>query len=234
VVVWSLVYRIIVDERERRSGVPEALLHMNVPILVKRITVGDYILSESCAVERKKLRDFLKSIYDGRLFDQAKRLSEAYSVPVMIVEGNIEDLRADEKTYHQVLGALVSLSLKYGVHVFFSKDEEETAYVIFLLLKHLRSVAGAKGVVVHKKPKAYSTRERQLLVLQSLPGVGPKLAERLLKKFKTVRAVFTAPPHELLKVEGMDLKKVQNITKVLDKEYTVVEEVREKQERLFR
>ncbi|MCP8316034.1 MAG: hypothetical protein H3Z52_16305 [archaeon] len=40
-----------------------------------RCKVGDYILASDVAVERKTVLDSVYSIYDGRLFKQAKLLN---------------------------------------------------------------------------------------------------------------------------------------------------------------
>ena len=82
--------RIVVDERERKSGIPD-LLRRAGAIIDFALKVGDYVISPETAIERKT-QDLLNSIYDGRLFIQCSRLNEHYVKPVLIVEGNIVDL----------------------------------------------------------------------------------------------------------------------------------------------
>ena len=83
--------RVIVDEREKPSSVPDFLKKLGLQVEFKMLDVGDYIISPICAVERKSSRDFLKSLYSGRLYDQASRIKEDYEKAFFIIEGNFPD-----------------------------------------------------------------------------------------------------------------------------------------------
>jgi len=52
--------------------------------------------------------------------------------------------------------------------------------------------------------------------LQSLPGVGPDRAKRLLERFGTVRACFGASTEELMDVEGIGSKTAASIERVIN------------------
>jgi DNA excision repair protein ERCC-4 len=52
--------------------------------------------------------------------------------------------------------------------------------------------------------------------LQSLPGIGPDRAKRLLERFGTVRACFDASKTELQKVEGIGPKIAEAIDQVIN------------------
>lgn len=74
--------RVIIDEREKTSGVPDLLRELGLMVDTRMLEIGDYILPRY-AVERKGRRDFVRSLYSPRMFDQAHRLSEAYENPVL-------------------------------------------------------------------------------------------------------------------------------------------------------
>jgi ERCC4-type nuclease len=85
---------IIADDRESRSKVLKALQSMeNCRVEVKRVDAGDYVLSERCAASVKSsISDFCGSLSRGgaaavHLFDELKRLKDAYEVPVFILNG---------------------------------------------------------------------------------------------------------------------------------------------------
>jgi len=59
--------------------------------------------------------------------------------------------------------------------------------------------------------------------VQGLPGTGPKLADKLLQTFGSVRRVFTATRDELLGVEGFGEKRTEEISQFLDAPYLVGE-----------
>ena len=56
--------RIIIDERERKSGIPKLLQKIGINVEVKRLPIGDYIVSHETVVERKSISDFISSIFD--------------------------------------------------------------------------------------------------------------------------------------------------------------------------
>jgi len=78
---------IIVDHRERYSGISRLLVGLGAEITEEQLAVGDYILSDRMAVERKRATDFLDSLIKKRLFDQIGRLADAYQRPVLLIEG---------------------------------------------------------------------------------------------------------------------------------------------------
>jgi len=214
----SNTLRVLVDERERASGIPEALRSMGILVESRMLNVGDYIFSPECALERKSATDFVNSLYTGRLFDQASRLSEAYENPVMLVEGRLKSLLDTMHNPRAFWGALVTLSLANRIHVFFTEDADQSAEFIFTLARQMRFSA-SRGPVARGKPRLSTTRERQLYVVSSLPGVGIKLADRMLSWSGSVRKVFSASISELSLVSGIGRTKAETIASLLDTPY---------------
>ncbi len=75
-----------------------------------------------------------------------------------------------------------------------------------------------KGPFLKKIRKSGNIHDQQLSVLCSLPGVGEKLASRMLKKFGSPSNSFSAPITELSKIEGMGESRAQKIRNLLDME----------------
>lgn len=91
------------------------------------------------------------------------------------------------------------------------------------LAKKLREEESRKIAVKHK-PKIYTLRQKQLLVVQSLPKIGPERAEALLKRFGSVRRIFQASKREVLSVRGLGEKTVQAILELLETKYAGLEQ----------
>jgi len=214
----SMKFRIAVDERERPSGVPDLLKEFGLQIEYRILDVGDYVVSSECAVERKAERDFLKSLYSGRLFDQAHRLCETYDRPVLIVEAELPLFVKKMARPRVFWGALTTLALEYGLSVFFTVDAHQTADLIYTLTKH-RGFVRPRGPLIQKKPKAKDLEKTQLFLVSGLPGIGPKLADRALRRFGTVRRVFSASVAEISSVHGIGRIRAENMAKILDAHY---------------
>ena len=78
--------RVVIDVREFRSSLP-SLLHARSMIVVPcMLTVGDYVLTPTLAVERKSVRDLIGSLNNGRLYSQAETLTEHYKDAMLLIE----------------------------------------------------------------------------------------------------------------------------------------------------
>jgi len=214
----SMKFRVVVDEREKPSGVPKLLKEYGLQVEYKMLEVGDYVVSPECAVERKAERDFLKSLYSGRLFDQVHRLCETYDRPVLVVEEKLPLFVREMARPRAFWGALTTLAFEYGLSVFFTADAGQTADFIYTLTRH-RRFARPKGPLIRKRPKARVLERTQLFLVSSLPGIGPKLADRALRRFGTVRRVFSASVAELSSVDGIGRIKAEKMAEILDAYY---------------
>ena len=113
--------RVLVDERERSSGVPEALKGLGVLVEYRMLDVGDYV-APGYAFERKEVHDLVRSVFSGRVFDQARRLVEAYEHPILIVEGDVGSILGVRIRPTAYWGALASLTIDYGLRILFTPD----------------------------------------------------------------------------------------------------------------
>lgn len=207
--------RIYVDVREKGSGVPEALTSLGAAVIYEQLSVGDYVVSDRIVVERKTVPDLAESLFDGRLFDQARRMSEYYEKPLIIIEGRVEDLERATGRATQVLQALAALTVDYGVGVLWSRNPGDTAAILYTL--SCREREAGRPVVIHRKPRLDKLWMQQLYVAQSLPGIGPRLAERLLQKLGSLETVCRASVVELERVLGHE--KARRVYRVIHAPY---------------
>ncbi len=212
-------HRVIVDERERESGVPEILKTLGFLVDYRVLDIGDYVVSADCAVERKAGRDFAKSLYSGRLFDQARRLRQFYARPVFVAEGDLQLLVGESAKPRAHWGALTTLAFQFGMTAFFTANARQTADLICSLSRRAGLTGVSKGPWVQKKMRTVDVQRMQLSLIAAMPAVGPKLAERLLLRFRSVRRVFSASVAELCTVKGVGRAKAEKIVGLLDNEY---------------
>lgn len=182
--------RVVADEREKAGGVPDELSKLNVRVYFSRLTVADYVLNPEIAVERKSVRDLVSSIYDSRLFQQAASISASFAKPYLLIEGDSLEVERLTKNLKSFYGAIANVTLAYGLRVFYTANAKESAIAIAELLSHAR----AKPLSTTPPaipPKAKSLPQQQLYLVSSMPGVGSKLAERLLMKYGTPRRIMS-------------------------------------------
>jgi len=208
--------RVVADHRESSSAVVHYLLELGLDVEFERLEVGDYVVGD-VGIERKTAADFLQSIVDGRLLSQARLLSETFEHPILIVEG--ADLQGRRMIHpNAVRGALAALSTDFGISVVPTADEEDTAGLIAVIAR--RQMKGREEIPPERRKPPSPTLDRlQRFVVEGLPGVSVILADRLLRKFRTVEKIMTASEAELMLVPGIGPKKAKRIRELLTSPY---------------
>ncbi|MEW5841173.1 ERCC4 domain-containing protein [Nitrososphaera sp.] len=246
--------RIVVDERERASGIPDLLKKAGATVDFARLAVGDYIVSPETAVERKTVFDLVHSIYDGRLYVQCSELVKHYAKPVLVVQGDLamlqeipddiiissndggggndddngsnnggnggreSRLKRLQERLPLAYDALATVAIEFRIPVLHAPDAGQTAMLLHTLTKSSgRGAAGmAAGPLLKKIRKENPVYLQQLHVLSSVPGVGDKLAARMLEKFKTPQRALNASAAELATIQGFGLARAQRLRRILD------------------
>jgi DNA excision repair protein ERCC-4 len=276
--------RIVVDERERKSGIPDLLRQAGAIIDFAQLKVGDYVVSPKTAIERKTIQDLLNSIYDGRLFVQCSQLNEHYEKPVLIVEGNIVDLMDipeeqeeddgelrnlkeeklasedeevgeeteqlyeevqrhrdaiqdndvndnyfDSKTTDQprrvnalvekiplVFDALTRVALEFRIPIIHTPSAGYTSQLLVVMVNKSLQNGQATGPLLKRIRKGNPGYIQQLSILSSLPGVGDKLAVRMLDRFQTPKRALNASAAELARISGFGTERAARVRRILD------------------
>jgi DNA excision repair protein ERCC-4 len=195
-------FSILVDDRESNAGVAEALQQDPRAIVhVQRLPLGDYLLDDALLFERKTLVDLTQSIQDGRLFRQALRLASAAARGIVILEGSSRDLAQSRMRREAIQGALMTLTLSFGIPLLRSVDPTETAALILLAARQGRTRASGSLPRPGRRPRGKPRIQSR--VLQGLPGIGPERAKQLINHFGSVEGVMAASADELAAVPGI-------------------------------
>ena len=220
--------RIAVDEREKSSGIPELLKRAGASIDFAMLPVGDYIVSHDTAVERKTVRDLISSIYDGRLYLQCSELVRHFKKPMMVIQGNIAELDEipddiDEKDARRLAertplayDALATVAIDFGIPMIHSPSAGHTAQLLVTLVNKTLKEGKAGGPLLRKIKKENPVYVQQLSVLSSVPGIGDKLAIRMLEKFKTPSKALSATAADLAKIPGFGISRPERVRRILD------------------
>jgi Fanconi anemia group M protein len=209
--------KIIADHRESRSTVIRFLSQKDIEIETQQLNVGDYVLSSRIGVERKQVDDFLNSLLEGKLFMQMRKLRDAYSRPILIIEG--EGLLTKRNISHNaIFGSFVSIIVDFGIPIMTTGSAHETADFLHVMAKREQK-EGGKAVSVRGEKWSMSPSEQQQFIMEGLPNVSAVLAQRLLKHFGSVRAIANASEEELCNVHGIGKNIATEIVKAFNLEY---------------
>ncbi|KKM96763.1 hypothetical protein LCGC14_1174770, partial [marine sediment metagenome] len=177
------------------------------------LPVGDYIVAPETVVERKSIKDLISSVFDGRLFDQCNRLKENFQFPIILMEGNMDEINEITENPLIFYGAVSSIALDFKIPVLATPSADHTAKLLVSMCSRKELPTGP---FLKKIKKSNDIQKQQLVALSSLPGVGEKLAIRMLEKFGSPSKVFNASSTELAKVQGLGNARAKKIKKMLE------------------
>ncbi|TKX54196.1 DEAD/DEAH box helicase [Halorubrum sp. SP3] len=211
---------VVVDQRELDSSIAKDLSTRDGLVTrLETLAVGDYVLSDRVAVERKSAADFVDSMLDAdrSMFEQVGELSRAYARPVMVVEGtNLYGQRDIDP--NAIRGALASLAVDFDVSVLRTEGEDDTTELLATIAKREQETRD-REVSVHGEKTTKTRAEQQEYVVSSIADIGPVTARSLLEHFGTVEAVMTAREEDLLEVDGVGQVTAERIREVVGSEY---------------
>ena len=205
--------RIIIDEREKKSGIPNLLIAIGIKTEIKTLQIGDYIVGPETVVERKSIQDLISSVFDGRLFDQCSRLKEHFQYPILLVEGNVDEIESITENPLVFYGALSTVSIDFKIPIIPTPNASHTAKLLVSLCSKKESI---KGPFLKKIKKSNNIQKQQLSVLCSLPGIGEKTAIRILEKYDSPFIALSATSKELGKIPGLGETRAKKIKSMLE------------------
>jgi ERCC4-type nuclease len=171
-------------------------------------------------VERKKMRDLVNCINDGRHIQQVRQAMAAgfdyYTLVVEAIWRSAKDGEAEYKAgrnwtrtgmpWTRIQAYLMELHYLMGVQVLYSKSTKETCDLIKALYRFFQTedhgslkkfyVAPIDGLLLSQP----SLVRR---VAKELPGIGWDRSIAVEEKWDTVRGMVNAPVDEWLEIEGI-------------------------------
>lgn len=182
-------------------------------------------------IQRKAVpSDFISSITDGRMARETALLKQHCKFKLLLCEGRfryypngrlaIDRKTSSQFTRKQIRGMLFDIRYVMGVDVDYTEDIEDTAdYIVWqvdlmnqkkhLGLYHRPAVQGSWYVPTAK--------DIDLWLLQSFPGIGPAIADNIIRSFGgKVPLRWTCTLEELAQVDGLSRKRAEGMWEILE------------------
>ena len=189
--------KIILDSRESKliKHFENHKSSLEVEIEVKQLDVADIVCSDKVGIERKEAFDFVISLTDSRLFEQLKRLKDAYEYPLIILEdfSNFV-LKNVGVRKSSIYGSFAYVSYKMGIPLIPSCSIADSALIIERIAFR-EQIKDQAPVLARSAPKGMNEYERRCFILEGLNLCGPEKARILIEHFETPEKVFKAIKH---------------------------------------
>ena len=212
---------IIVDSREasKQKDIVEELRRRGLKVAIRNLSAGDYYLlatedKKPILVERKSIIDFANSVRDNRIWEQAKLLKEFENkedaIAILLIEGSFSLLKRFTKwNITAILRVIDEIITTWNLRVLPTPNKEATIAWLAAKAKSLGATNRKRIIRLRTEKKPMTLNERILYVAEGI--VGPTIARKLLRHFKTLRNIANTSIPELMKVEGIGEKRAREI-----------------------
>jgi len=213
---------IIVDIHEQDSEVAEKIASRELGAChMRHMETGDVVLRHdfyTVGLEIKRGQDFDNSLKSGRLHDQIARLTENFDFPILIIEDwhpfvgehDIDEDIEEKRRKH----AMTVRTLNRRICTYSTPHLDATVDLIAELCRDLEM----KKLNVLRRPVIIAEGvSNQMKILCALPNVKETIAERILKKYKTVSNALSNL-ESWTEIHGIGTKKLEKIRRTLEDE----------------
>ena len=224
----KIISELIIDDREPDKVINEVLLSplmAGIKMTVRPMEAGDFVFRRkgmSVGIESKTWSDLLTSIVGGRLQRQLIKLQSMYNYAVLLVKGQHSTVYQGDKTasyldkyivlpngmvrkwqVKNLEGFFLTLQNR-GVGIFQWPYDTGVDLALDFLIKHYKNV----GEEDHSlEVGAQTPHATALAMLDTIPGIGPITARRLLSRYGNLQSLFHAKLEELEEATSKTLAK---------------------------
>lgn len=208
---------IYVDQRENTDLIKEIYSIEELEVHSKQLDVGDIVINENIAIERKAKIDFVNSIIDKRLFPQLMDLARNFRRPILILEGEENIFTLRNLNPNVIRATLSAIAVDLRIPILVTNNMQETAQMIRTIAK--RTIKEKKEISLVSDKKSHSENEEMEKFVSSIPKINVVNAKGLLKHFKSLNELINASEKELLEVQGIGPGRAKFLKDFFEREY---------------
>jgi DNA excision repair protein ERCC-4 len=169
-----------------RNAVLREAKRQKVMSEVTHLKVGDFVFDGNICVERKTVGDFIRSVYDGRVFTQASDMAQ-YPHGYIIIVGTFEDVKNVSYlkgfSIEKRLRSQCSILARTTVKILYVDNAKQFVDTLFILReKHGK---GDNVELVERHSKTLNRLDANKALFLSIPGIGPASLKRVCDQYAT-------------------------------------------------
>ena len=220
-------YEFLVDSREKEK-IKGIVIRKGLPHRVTALGSGDFALRRLTppvetiiGIERKSVQDLVQSIQSKRLFDQCDRMVKSYQIPMLFISGDVSDYLVKMQGMHMTIntnviyGSVASLMVRGEIQVAWFPDDVTLIDVAYRVCEKVSE--GKYGMGIKARPKYLEFSPQR--VLMKVPGLTSTIADRILKKYVTLKVVANLDLEKLSSIDGVGEKMAGKIYELFNKEW---------------
>ena len=228
-----LLYKVYVDSREPASMKEKIKKLFPQKVETVMLNVGDYIfdfIKYVVVVERKSIDDFVNSIRNNRIWEQLQKIlnfkefdSKEVRRRILLIDGTFDQFMPDSqflsdkqknRFYASMMGALQQIIFVYHVPIIVADNQVALKQFFRILVE--REKNGKNDSLpstrwTKEETKISGEIDYRIIMLSSIPTIGPQLAKNLLRRYRSIKNIVNATKESLAKVPGIGMKRAEII-----------------------
>jgi DNA excision repair protein ERCC-4 len=210
-------------EKDRIQSATEYYKQQGLEVEVCELEIGDYIFDHKVCFEMKLIPDFIASIQEGRVFNQAITMAENYDWSFVMIHGDLyqrtkEIIKSKDYiplTIEQYIGSISSLNRYTTVLQVYNSVIEEAYYT---MMKQAEKCLSNRPIV-KKFPKKHKNAAYNYLSY-CIYGVSGKKAQAIVDELEisTLEDLLYLDHNQLTNIEGIGPKLADRIINTIQSE----------------
>ena len=203
-------------EKDRIQSASEYYKQQGLEVEVCELEVGDYIFDHKVCFEMKLIPDFIASIQEGRVFNQAITMAENYDWSFVMIHGDlyqrtkaiIQSRDYIPMNIEQYIGSISSLNRYTTVLQVYNSVIEEAYYT---MMKQAEKCLSNRPIV-KKFPKKHKNPAFNYLCY-CIYGISSKKAQAIVDTYhlETLTDLMNLTIEDLTIIDGIGEKTAENI-----------------------
>lgn len=226
--------KICVDHREKEK-IPRFhdFINSGKAELVDEIEVAQFNVSDVHTEDmlvgmERKAKDFVDSMFSGKLDQQLKELTDNFAYPYLCIEyEGIKDMILDNPNVNPkaLYGEYASIMVRHRVQVLWTGRYDNVPLYVPVVVRTIEKFYDGKNEVKKYSPirrgkrpvKAdASPQEVKLDIISRIPKIGPKKGIEILEKFDySIGNVANSNIEEIMEIKGIGKVLAEHIKEVL-------------------
>jgi ERCC4-type nuclease len=167
------------------------------------LEVGDVICGNVC-IERKEAGDFVSSIMDGRLNEQAIKMCLNYKHKYIIIEGDVFKTKSNI-SHHAIIGKMASLCVRYGIKIITVDSTQHFVYTCYALVSKHVEQNEFSPIDFEKYIPKLQLEDIPVAMLMQIPGIGKEKATKIIEYYNySIKDLFNNIKREdLMQIDGI-------------------------------
>jgi hypothetical protein len=207
------------EEQERKQKVDGELENVQEKDNKEKVEVKEMDINKKGNSKGKKIEVLPEVEIKQQLAEESILLDDVNGKNNAIDDTNFNQRSRTKSLIEKIpliYDALAKVALDFRIPVIHTPSSDYTSQLLVVMVNKSLHNGRATGPLLKRIKKGNPEYIQQLSIISSLPGIGDKLAVRMLDKFQTPIKALNASSAELARISGFGTERAARVRRILD------------------